>query len=165
MATNSYYQRVFFAVSGTLARAAALLNEFGLVQLGFDRLQTLTGATKYQLACSDLTSDLEVVSNVAYFRTQRDLTLWDLRASLLQASAAGQVQIGITVNGADLCSTPLTIDVGELTSTTAATPRVLAMTVIPDDAEVVVSIVACGAGAKGLIVSFLGTITALLPTT
>ena len=100
---------------------------------------------------------------MAYFRTQRDLALGDVRASVLQASAAGQVQIGITVNGVNLCSTPLTIDQDERSSTTAATPRVLAMAVIPDDAEVVVSIVACGAGAKGLIVSFLGTIKALLP--
>lgn len=163
MATNPYYQRAFSAVAGSLARARQVLNEFALIQAGFDIIGNLTGATKYQLACSDLTSDLEATPEAAYFRTQRALTLVGVRASLLQASVSGPVQIGITVNGADLFVTPLTIDPGERTSTTAAVPVELSLTEIPDDSEIIVAISAPGIGAKGLIVSFLGTITTLLP--
>jgi hypothetical protein len=158
MATNPYYQRAFTAIAGSLARARTVVNEFVLIQRGFDLIGTFTGATKYQLSCSDLTSDLEVTSNAAYFRVQRVLTLTDVRASLLAASVSGVVSISITVNGAPMLSTPLTIDQDERTSTTAAVPVVLSVTAIPDDAEIVVSITASGAGAKGLIVSLLGSV-------
>ena len=158
MATNPYYQRAFTAIAGSLARARTVVNEFVLIQQGFDLIGTVIGATKYQLSCSNLENDLEAGLDVAYFRVQRVLTLTDVRASLLAASASGVVSISITVNGAPMLSTPLTIDQGETTSTTAAVPVVLSVTAIPDDAEIVVSITAPGAGAKGLIVSLLGSV-------
>jgi hypothetical protein len=163
MATNPYYQRAFNALAGSLARARQMVNEFQLVQNGFDLIGTFTGATKYQLSCSDLTSDLEVNTEAAYFRVQRALTLVEVRASLLTPSASGSVQINMTVNGLGLLAVPITIDQGELTSTTAAVLPELAILNIPDDAVIVISIVATGAGAKGLIVSMLGTVTNLLP--
>jgi hypothetical protein len=47
--TNPYYQRAFNALAGTLARARQMVNEFALVQRGFDlikdRIITLEGAT------------------------------------------------------------------------------------------------------------------------
>ena len=159
MATNAYYQRAFSALAGTLARARMMVNEFTLIQQGFDLIGNFTSAAKYQLACSDLTSDLEINPEAGYFRAQRQLTLLEVRASLIQASSAGVVRITIKVNGVPLLTTPLTLDAGERTSTTAATPAQLAITAIPDDAEFVVSIDAKGAGAKGLIVSFVGTIS------
>lgn len=159
-ATNEYYQRVFNAVGGTLARARSMVNEFQLIQNAFDLIGRVTSATKYQLSCSDLVSSLTVDESAAYFRIQRAITLYDVRASLLLASSSGPVQISIKVNGLELCSVPLTIDEGEKTSTTAITPRVLSFTAIPDDAEVLVGIVAPGAGAQGLIVSLIGTISA-----
>ena len=159
MATNPYYQKAFSALAGTLARARSLVNEFALIQTGFDLIGTVTGATKYQLACSDLVTDLEVGDDVAYFRMQRSLTLSEVRASLIEASASGVVEIDITINGAAALSSPLYIDSGELTSTTAASPVVLLITEVPDDAEVRINIVQAGAGARGLIVSMLGTIS------
>lgn len=156
--TNPYYQRAFAAVAGTLARARQVLNEFVLIQRGFDLIGNLTGATKYQLSCSDLTSNLAVTNDVAYFRIQRALTLYDARASLITASTSGVVTITMTMNGAALFTTPLTIDVNELTSTTAVTPMVLAITEIPDDALIRVNITVAGTGAKGLICSLIGSI-------
>lgn len=162
--TNPYYQRVFNAIAGTLARARAMVNEFELIQRGFDLIGSFQGATKYQLSCSDLTSDLEVTPEAAYFDVQRALSLVECRATVLQPSTSGQIVISATVNGVDLFSTPITIDQGETSSLTAAVQSELAITEIPDGARIVISIDSPGAGAKGLIFSALGRITSLLPS-
>ncbi len=156
--TNPYYQRVFSALSGSLARARQMVNEFALVQRGFDLIGNLTGATKYQLSCSDLISDLSVANDVAYFHVQRAFTLNEVRATLLAGSTLGAVTITMTVDGVALFSTPLTIDVNETSSFTAAVPAVLAITAIPDNARVRINITSAGTGAKGLICSLIGTI-------
>jgi len=158
MATNPYYQRAFTAIAGSLARARTVVNEFVLIQRGFDLIGTVTGATKYQLSCSDLESNLEVGLDVAYFRIQRAITVDQVRASLIESSASGVVEIDITVNGAPMLSTTLTIDALELTSVTAASTVGLLVTALPDDAEVRVSIVQAGSGARGLIVAIVGSI-------
>lgn len=162
MATNPYYQRVFSAAAGTLARARQMMNEFALIQNGFDLIGSVRGATKYQLACSDLTSDLETNLEAAYFRLQRAITVTGVRASVLQPSVAGAVTVQIQVNGVAMLSTPLTIDVGEKSSTTSAVPVQMSLTTLPDDAEIVVQILSPGAGAKGLIVSLIGYIEEFL---
>lgn len=159
MASNPYYQRVFSALALSLARVQTLINEFTLIQQGFDRIGVVTNATKYQLACSDLGSDLKVGLDVAYFRVQRAITITAVRASLIEASASGVVQIGITVNGAPMLSTNLFIDALELTSTTAVTPAVILTPALPDDAEIRISILQAGSAARGLIVSMLGTVS------
>jgi hypothetical protein len=158
MATNPYYQRAFSAIAGTLARARAMVNEFQLIQRGFDLIGNVTLHTKYQLSCSDLTSDLEANASAAYFRAQRALVLSEVRASVIEASASGAITVDITVNGVPLLATPITIDEGETSSTTAAVQPALAITSIPDDALFVVEIVNGGAGARGLIVSVIGQI-------
>ena len=160
--SNPYYQRVFSAIAGSLARARTAVNEFILIQQGFDKIGNFVGATKYQLSCSDLTSDLEQNNAAAYFRVQRELTASEVRATLLEPSVSGVVRVNITVNGVPMLAVPITIDQGETTSTTAAVPAMLAITSIPDDAEIVISIEAPGAGAKGLICSVLGTVSTLL---
>ena len=159
MATNPYYQRAFSALAGTLARARQMVNEFELIQIGFDLIGNIQLHTKYQLSCSDLTSDLVANPYAGYFRAQRALVLLQVRASVIEPSAIGPVQVDITAGGVPLLSTPITIDQGERSSTTAAVPAVLAITSIPDDTEFVVSIVNGGAGARGLIVSLIGRIS------
>ena len=159
MASNQYYQRAFAALAGSLARARAMVNEFTLIQQGFDKIGTVTSATKYQLACSDLESDLEVGLDVAYFRVQRAITISEVRASLIESSSSGVVEVDITVNGEPMLAAPLFIDQLELTSTTALAQVEILTASLPDDAEVRISIVQPGAGARGLIVSLLGTIS------
>jgi hypothetical protein len=161
--TNQYYQRAFGALAGTLARARQMVNEFVLIQRGFDLIGTFTGATKYQLSCSDLSSDLEITPEAAYFDVQRALTLVECRATVLQPSASGAITISATVDGVPLFTVPITIDEGEDSSLTAAVQSELAITSIPDGSRIVISIDAPGAGAKGLIFSALGTITNLMP--
>lgn len=122
-----------------------------------DALGGSLSPTKYQLACSDLVSDLEVTADAAYFRVQRAMTVAGVRASLLTASSSGAVEVSATVNGSAMFSTPLTIDAGETTSVSAAVPAVLAITELPDDALIRISIDFAGTGAKGLIFSIIGT--------
>ncbi len=113
---------------------------------------------KYQLSCSDLTSDLVANPQAAYFRAQSPIAVTEVRASLLTASSSGAVTVRITVNGANLFTGLLQIDQGEKTSLTAASTPSLLLTTIPDDAEVVIEIVSPGVGAKGLIVSIKGSV-------
>ena len=157
--TNPYYQRAFNAIAGSLARARSAVNEFVLIQRGFDLIGDFTAATKYQLSCSDLTSDLEAEPEAAYFDVQRALTLNEVRATVLTASVSGAVTINATVNGVPLLTVPITIDEGETSSLTAAVQSELAITAIPDGSRILISIDDPGAGAKGLIFSLLGTIS------
>ncbi len=113
---------------------------------------------KYQIACSDLTSDLEINPEAAYFRIQQPIRISDVRASVLEASVSGAITIDITVNGVSMFSTKLTIDQDETTSTTAAVPYVATIDTLANDDLIVIKIDAPGAGARGLIVSIQGTV-------
>ncbi len=110
-----------------------------------------------QLACSNLTSDLLAATNVAYFRAPRAFTITSIRASLLVSSETGALTIDVNKNGSSIFSTPLTIDQEELTSTTAATPAVISDTAVADDDEFRIDLDNAGLGARGLIVTILGS--------
>lgn len=113
--------------------------------------------TKYQIACSDLTTSLTTTTTAAYFRIQQALEAVTVRASLLTASSSGLVTVDVKKNGVSMLSTLLTIDVGEKTSETATTPAVLSSTTLADDDEITIAITVAGTGAKGLVVSLQGT--------
>lgn len=110
-----------------------------------------------QVACSDLTTNLTTGAGKGYVRAPRGFTLADVRASLLTGSSSGNVVVDINVNGSTILSTKLTIDEGEKTSTTADTPAVISNAVITDDDEITFDIDDAGSGAKGLIVTLIGT--------
>ena len=62
--TNPYYQRVFSALSGSLARARQVINEFALVQYGFDLIKdrvTLIETNVTVLQAAALHDPLDVV--------------------------------------------------------------------------------------------------------
>ena len=113
---------------------------------------------KYQLACSDLTTDLTATASAGYFRTEGVTQVVGVRASLLTASTSGPVTVAVTANGSALLTGNLTIDQDEKTSTTAASAPTLAITELADDTEIVVEIVSGGTGAKGLIFTLLGRV-------
>lgn len=120
------------------------------------QLHSSAGMTKYQIACSNLTTALSTTTQAAYFRMQSALTVTEVRASLLTASSSGAVQVSIKVNGVAMLSTQLTIDANETTSATAATPAVVSITDLADDDEIVIAIDSAGTGAKGLVVAIKG---------
>lgn len=112
-----------------------------------------------QFACSDLTTALTPGTNKAVFRMPHAMTVTAVRASLATADTGSPVS-GVTVDinegGVSILSTKLTIDGGEKTSTTAATPAVISDTALADDAEITVDIDAVGGNATGLVVAILG---------
>jgi hypothetical protein len=110
-----------------------------------------------QMACSDLTTNLVAGVNRAYVRAPRAFSLTEVRASLLEASSSGPVRVDVSVNGASILYPLITIDQGEKTSMTAATPPVIEDDEIEDDDEITIDIVSEGTTAKGLIVTLKGS--------
>jgi hypothetical protein len=110
----------------------------------------------FSFAASDEETALTTGDGKLGFRMPFAMTLSSVRASLRTASSSGAVTVSIRHNGSDIFSTALTIDANELTSLTAATPAVLSVTAIQDDAAILVDIDGAGTGAAGLKLSFIG---------
>jgi hypothetical protein len=110
-----------------------------------------------QVACSDEATALTTGTAKVTFRMPYAMTLTAVRASLSTASSSGLPAIDINEAGVSIFSTTLTIDAGEKTSTTAATPAVVSDANLADDAEITVDIDTAGTGAKGLKITLIGT--------
>ena len=82
----------------------------------------------------------EVVrSGVAdYIRIPYKFRITEVRASLY--TAGGLLSVNILENGTSILSTELTIDSGEKTSTTAATPVVISDYELSDDSEITIDV-------------------------
>lgn len=78
-----------------------------------------------------------------------DLTLGYVRASLTTAPVGAAMIVDVTMNGLSLFSTPIYIDAGTKTSVGSATPAVLAITAIPDDAEFLIFVNQVGSSTAG----------------
>ena len=110
-----------------------------------------SGILSMIIACSDETSNLSTGAAKVTFRAPHAMTITGVRANVNAASAGAAVQVDINDNGVSIFSTPLTIDAGEETSVTAATPAVISDSAIADDAEITIDIDAAGSTpAKGL---------------
>lgn len=111
------------------------------------------------IACSDETTALTVATAVARFRMPFAMTLTEVRLSVNTAPTGSTLTVNVKDSGTTIFSTKPTIDAGEKTSTTAATPAVISDAALASDAEITIdrdtvgSIVA-GAGLK---VTLIGT--------
>ena len=112
--------------------------------------------TVIMLAVGDEATAIEAGTGKLTFRMPMAFTLSAVRASLKTASSSGAVTVDINEVGATILSTKLTIDQGETTSTTAATPAVISDSALADDAEITVDIDGAGTGAVGLKVTLIG---------
>lgn len=126
------------------------------------KLQLINIPTKESIvaAASDETTALTTGTAKVTFRMPFAMTLTAVRASVTTA-ATGATLLTVDINegGVSILSTKITLDSGEKTSTTAATPAVISDTSLADDAEITVDIDAVGntiAGA-GLKVYLIGT--------
>ena len=111
------------------------------------------------LACSDETTALTAGAAKVTFRMPFAMTLTAVRASVTTAPTGTALTVDINDGGVSILSTKLTIDAGEKTSTTAATPPVISDSALADDAEITIDIDTVGstvAGA-GLKVWLIGT--------
>lgn len=121
-----------------------------------------TGAVIVQVpigvACSDETTALTTGTAKVTMRMPYAYTVQSVRASLTTPQTGGSIfTVDINENGSSILSTKITIDNGEDTSTTAATPPVLSDTSLADDAEITFDIDQIGDGtAKGLKVWLIG---------
>jgi hypothetical protein len=112
------------------------------------------------IAASDETSALTTGTGKITLRAPRAFRLFAVRASLNTAQTSGAlVTVNVKVNGTSVFSTKITIDNGEKTSATAATPPVLtgSAILIADDSEITIDVDQIGDGtAKGLKVNLIG---------
>jgi hypothetical protein len=113
------------------------------------------------IACSDETTALTAGAAKVTFRMPYAMTLAAVRASVTTAPTGSVLTVDINEGGASILSAKLTIDAGEKTSVTAATPAVITDSALADDAEITIDIDGVGstvAGA-GLKVYLIGTLT------
>lgn len=111
------------------------------------------------LACSDEASNLTADTSVVVFRMPYAMTLTAVRASVTTAPTGSNIIVDINENGSSVLSTKLSIDAGENTSTTAATPPVISDSTLADDAEITIDIDQIGStiAGTGLKVWLIGT--------
>ncbi len=117
-----------------------------------------------QVAASDELTTLTIGTGKVTFRMPFAMTLTAIRASLTTAQVGdgggGIFTVDVNDSGVTILSTKLTIDNGEKTSTTAATPPVISDTALADDAEITIDIDQIGDGtATGLKVTLIGSRT------
>lgn len=112
------------------------------------------------VACSGTNQTISVGVAKETFRAERAFTLTGARASLTSAAAGSDVIVDINLNGTSILGNKLSIDAGELTSTTAAIVPTIVTASIPDDGQITVDIDQVGATTPGtgLKVALLGTV-------
>tara|TARA_B100000029_G_scaffold466047_1_gene501214 strand:- start:1273 stop:1665 length:393 start_codon:yes stop_codon:yes gene_type:complete len=114
------------------------------------------------VAASDETTAITTADNPkTTFRTPYPFQVLGVKASLTTAgSTSGTTTIDINDDGTSILSTKITIDQGELTSETAATPPVLASTgytILPDSQLTIdVDAISGGGTEAGLKVEIIG---------
>lgn len=118
-------------------------------------LVILPQVESWMFALSDETSSITTGTKLTV-RWPYATKISAVRASLSTASSSGTVTVDINEGGSSILSTKLTIDSGETTSTTAATPAVISDNTFADDAEITFDIDTAGTGAKGLKVTIFG---------
>ena len=129
--------------------------------------ENLKHAVAVEVAASDESTALTAADNPKVtFRMPFAMTLnagiAGVRASLTTAgTTSGVTTIDIEQGGVSILSTLLTIDYGELTSYTAATPVVVGTVALTDNAEMTVNVDVLSGGAteSGLKIQLVGDLT------
>ncbi len=84
------------------------------------------------------------------FRMPYAMTLTDVRASVKTAPTGSTIICDLNESGSTVLSTKVSIDAGEETSTTAATPPVISDSALADDAEMTIDVDQVGSGTAGV---------------
>lgn len=110
------------------------------------------------IALTDEDDEIAVDTGLVQFRVPFAMELTQVRASCNTAPTGSGITVDINVNNSTILSTKLTIDAGETTSTTAATPAVIANPSIADDSLISFDVDAVGSGTpgEGLKVTLIG---------
>lgn len=100
----------------------------------------LSNLEAFSFACGDETTPITTPGQRIAFRFPYDFVPTGVRITLNGAAATGTFTVSATVAGSPLLATQATIDATERTSKTAAVQPVLALSLINDDDEVIVSV-------------------------
>ena len=103
----------------------------------------------YIIACSDETTALTTGTAKATFTMATAGTLTAVKATVTTAPVGSDLIVDINEAGTSVLSTKLSIDDGEKTSETAATPPVISDSALADDAEITIDIDQVGSGTAG----------------
>jgi hypothetical protein len=101
------------------------------------------------MSVTDQTESAAVGTDKVSFRAPYGITLTSVRASVATAPTGAELIVDINESGTSILSTKLSIDAGEETSTTAATPAVISDDALADDAEISIDIDQVGSGTAG----------------
>lgn len=142
--------------SGSTAIGTGLDDNLRAIQAGVAQLYTDI-TESIIVVCSDETTAIAAGTNKIRFRMPYAFTVSGVRASLNSACTTGTFTVDINEAGTSILSTKLTVDAGEATSTTAATPAVISDTALADDALISIDVDNAGDGtATGLKISIIG---------
>lgn len=114
----------------------------------------------YAIAVSDESTSLTTGTAKTTFRMPYAMTLTEVRASVTTAPTGSSIIVDINKDGATIMTTnKLSIDAGEKTSVTAATPAGLTTTALTSDCEITIDIDQKGStvAGTGLKVTLIGT--------
>lgn len=113
------------------------------------------------IACSDETTDLATGTAVVTFRMPFAGTLDSVKIDTTEAPTGSVLTVDLNESGTSVLSTKLTIDAGEDTSATAATPAVISDSALADNAKMTVDINTVGSTnpGKGLKLTMMVTPT------
>jgi hypothetical protein len=103
----------------------------------------------YVIACSDEATALTTGTAKVTFRMPSAGTLTAVKATVTTAPVGSALIVDINEAGTSVLSTKLSIDDGEETSATAATPAVISDSALSDDAEITIDIDQVGSGTAG----------------
>lgn len=117
------------------------------------------GQQSISVSCSDLTTDLTTGVGKAYLDMPYNFSLDEVQATVFAVQNSGNIlTVDINANGSSILSTKLTIDNAEVSSLTAATSPVISSSTLTKGQRITFDIDQVGGGgAKGLIVTLVGT--------
>lgn len=101
------------------------------------------------VACSDENTDLTTGTAKVTFRMPYAMTVTKVKASVTTAPTGSTLTCDINESGVSILSTIISIDAGEKTSETAATPPVISDSALADDAEMTIDIDQIGSTVAG----------------
>lgn len=170
--TQSYYETTKIATPATPASGFVRVyakddgaGAVNLVALMPDGVETTlakenSGPEKeLSIAVSDEVTLLTTGTAKTTFRMPYGLKLTEVRASVNTAPIGADILVDINQTGSSIFSTRISIDAGEKTSTTAATPYVISTPTLADDAEITIDIdqVGSATAGRGLKIWLIGT--------
>ena len=105
--------------------------------------------TSFVIACSDETTDLETGDDKAQIRLPFQFELTSISANVYTAPTGSTISIQVQEDGSDILSTPITLDVSETTSESAATPPVISDSTLASNSIISIDLDQIGSSTAG----------------